>query len=38
MNKVRITGLKATFNAVLAAEYGVAGRKACLMLRVGQEF
>ena len=38
MNKVRITVLKTTFNAELAAEYGVAGLKACPMLREGQEF
>lgn len=38
MNKVKITVLKTTFDAELAAEYGIDGLTACPMLRQGQTF
>ncbi len=38
MKRVKITVLKRTFDADLAAEYGVAGLTACSMLRDGQVF
>ncbi len=38
MKKVKITVLRKTFQADLAAEYGVEGLTACPMLREGQTF
>ena len=38
MNKVKITVLKTTFDAALAAEYGAEGLGPCPMLREGQVF
>lgn len=38
MKKVKITVLKKTFDAELAAEYGVPGLTTCPMLREGQVF
>ena len=38
MKKVKITVLKTTFDAELAAEYGVQGLKPCPMMRPGQVF
>lgn len=38
MNKVKITVLRTTFNADLAAEYGAKGLTACPMLQEGQIF
>ena len=38
VNKVRITVLKTTFDAELAAQYGVEGLGACPMLHAGQVF
>lgn len=38
MNKVKITVLRTTFNADLAAEYGAEGLTACPMLKEGQIF
>lgn len=38
MKKVKITVLKTTFDAELAAEYGVAGLTPCKMLKPGQVF
>lgn len=38
MNKVRITVLKTTFDAELAAEYGAEGLMACPMMKEGQVF
>ena len=38
MNKVKITVLKTTFDAELAAQYGAEGLDACPMHREGQVF
>jgi uncharacterized repeat protein (TIGR04076 family) len=38
MKKVKITVLKTTLDAELAAEYGVKGLMACPMHKAGQEF
>ena len=38
MNKVKITVLKTTFDAELAAEYGAEGLTACPMMKQGQVF
>ena len=38
MNKVKITVLKTTFDAELAAQYGAEGLTACPMMKEGQVF